>query len=45
MEDSGIRTKILNYFKDFSEEIRKEIGENNPFKETYEKLIPDFKEF
>ena len=45
MEDSGIRTKILNYFNDFSEEIRKEIGENNPFKETYEKLIPDFKEF
>ncbi|MBA7516955.1 hypothetical protein ES705_09005 [subsurface metagenome] len=45
MEESEIRTRILKHFKDFSEELRKEIGENNPFKERYEKLIPDFKEF
>ncbi len=45
MEETEIKTKILNYFKDFSEELRKEIGENNSFKEIYEILAPDFKKF
>ena len=45
MEEAEIKNKILNYIKDFSEELRKEIGENNSFKEIYEILTPDFKEF
>lgn len=43
--ESEFITRILDYFKDFSEEVRKNVGENNPFKEIYEVLTPDFKEF
>ncbi len=45
MEVLDIKKKVLNYFKGFSEELRKNISKKNPFTEKYETLAPDFKEF